>query len=79
MWPICLSFTNLCLSIDPSVSLSILGAEKHDSMFTKTISRTIMEVKERRPYSSLSKNRRHKEGPFTGEKLSSFGASLVIF
>eukprot|EP00066_Takifugu_rubripes_P021376 XP_011610642.1 PREDICTED: teneurin-3-like [Takifugu rubripes] len=35
-------------------------------MFTKTISRTIMEVKERRPYSSLSKSRRHKEGPYTG-------------
>lgn len=64
-----LSLTNLCLSIDLSVSLSILGAEKHDSMFTKTISRTIMEVKERRPYSSLSKSRRHKEGPLTGEML----------
>lgn len=38
-------------------------------MFTKTISRTIMEVKERRPYSSLSKSRRHKEGPYTGETL----------
>lgn len=48
---------------------SIYGAEKHDSMFTKTISRTIMEVKERRPYSSLSKSRRHKEGPYTGEML----------
>lgn len=38
-------------------------------MFTKTISRTIMEVKERRPYSSLSKSRRHKEGPLTGQVL----------
>lgn len=58
------------LSPHLSVSFfSIHGAEKHDSMFTKTISRTIMEVKERRPYSSLSKSRRHKEGPYTGEML----------
>lgn len=26
-----------------------------------------MEVKERRPYCSLSKNRRDKEGPYAGE------------
>lgn len=68
-WPVCPSLTNLHLSIDLSVSLSILGAEKHDSMFPKTISRTIMEVKERRPYSSLSKSRRHKEGAFTGKMI----------
>ncbi|KAM7009483.1 teneurin-3 isoform 2-T2 [Tautogolabrus adspersus] len=35
-------------------------------MFTSSTSRSIMEVKERRPYCSLSKSRKDKEGPYTG-------------
>ncbi|XP_076585560.1 teneurin-3 isoform X1 [Chaetodon auriga] len=35
-------------------------------MFANSTSRSIMEVKERRPYCSLSKSRRDKEGPYTG-------------
>ncbi|XP_038570549.1 teneurin-3 isoform X4 [Micropterus salmoides] len=35
-------------------------------MFASSTSRSIMEVKERRPYCSLSKSRKDKEGPYTG-------------
>ncbi|XP_034457716.1 teneurin-3 isoform X6 [Hippoglossus hippoglossus] len=35
-------------------------------MFASSTSRSIMEVKERRPYCSLTKGRRDKEGPYTG-------------
>lgn len=37
-----------------------------------------MEVKERRPYSSLSKSRRHKEGPYTGETLGPLSFVLLF-
>ncbi|XP_056229066.1 teneurin-3 isoform X4 [Seriola aureovittata] len=35
-------------------------------MFATSTSRSIMEVKERRPYCSLTKGRKDKEGPYTG-------------
>ncbi|XP_071361050.1 teneurin-3 isoform X2 [Trachinotus anak] len=35
-------------------------------MFATSTSRSIMEVKERRPYCSLTKSRKDKEGPYTG-------------
>uniref|UniRef100_A0AAV2LMT5 Teneurin N-terminal domain-containing protein n=1 Tax=Knipowitschia caucasica TaxID=637954 RepID=A0AAV2LMT5_KNICA len=35
-------------------------------MFSRSTSRSIMEVKERRPYCSLTKSRKDKDGPYTG-------------
>ncbi|KAK9540263.1 hypothetical protein VZT92_002727 [Zoarces viviparus] len=35
-------------------------------MFASSTSRSTMEVKERRPYCSLTKSRKDKEGPYTG-------------
>ena len=61
----------------PSVYTAV---QQHACMFTT--SRGIMEVKERRPYCSLSKSRKDKEGPYTGEtaqSVYSFICSLVNF
>lgn len=62
----------LCLS--PSVFLSLAArlsvhavVQQHAYMFASRTSRSIMEVKERRPYCSLTKSRRDREGPYTGE------------
>ncbi|KAK7929739.1 hypothetical protein WMY93_006134 [Mugilogobius chulae] len=46
--------------------LSQYVAPQHASMFSRSTSRSIMEVKERRPYCSLTKSRKDKEGPYTG-------------
>ncbi|KAI3352311.1 hypothetical protein L3Q82_005176 [Scortum barcoo] len=49
------------------LSLCVFAAEQqHACMFASSTSRSIMEVKERRPYCSLSKSRKDKEGQYTG-------------
>lgn len=50
------------------VCLSVCAAvQQHACMFATSTTRSIMEVKERRPYCSLTKGRKDKEGPYTGE------------
>lgn len=69
---------SLCLYHRLSVGLSVRVAEQqHDCMFSGSTSRSIMEVKERRPYCSLSKCRKDQEGPYAGElsELHSFAFS----
>lgn len=51
-----------------SVYLSVYAAvQQYACMFASSIRRSIMEVKERRPYCSLTKSRKDKEGPYSGE------------
>ncbi|KAF0038049.1 hypothetical protein F2P81_010923 [Scophthalmus maximus] len=55
----------------PSALLSVYAAvQQHAYMFATGTSRSIMEVKERRPYCSLTKGRKDKEGPYTVDDLS---------
>lgn len=65
----------------PSALLSVYAAvQQHAYMFATGTSRSIMEVKERRPYCSLTKGRKDKEGPYTGERPrtpQSFTHSLI--
>lgn len=56
------------LSVCPSVSAAV---QQHACVFASSTSRSTMEVKERRPYCSLTKGRRDREGPYTGEILHS--------
>ncbi|XP_056264778.1 teneurin-3 [Pseudoliparis swirei] len=42
------------------------AVQQHACMFASSTSRSNMEVKERRPYCSLTKSRKDKEGPYTG-------------
>lgn len=76
-----------CQPLSLSVSLSpppvrpvcfpVRAAEQqHACMFASSTSRSIMEVKERRPYCSLSKSRKDKEGPYTGE-MTQFKRSFI--
>lgn len=50
------------------VYLSVYAAvQQYACMFASSIRRSIMEVKERRPYCSLTKSRKDKEGPYSGK------------
>ncbi|XP_026027902.1 teneurin-3 isoform X9 [Astatotilapia calliptera] len=43
------------------------SVQQYACMFASSIRRSIMEVKERRPYCSLTKSRKDKEGPYSGD------------
>lgn len=63
----------------PAVRPSVCVAEQqHDCMFSCGTSRSIMEVKERRPYCSLSKSRKDKEGPYAGEAPPALSQSPAL-
>ena len=74
------SFILFCLCSSLCVCLSTYAAvQQHASMFASSTSRSIMEVKERRPYCSLTKGRRDKEGPYTGENAQITQWFLFIY
>ncbi|XP_040001237.1 teneurin-3 [Xiphias gladius] len=56
-------FLSLCVCVCLSVYAAV---QQHACMFATSTSRSIMEVKEQRPYCSLTKSRKNKEGPYTG-------------
>ena len=69
----------IILSFSLLVCHCLYAAEQQNAcMFTSSTSRSIMEVKERRPYCSLTKSRKDKEGQNTGKTTKSTVINILI-